>query len=175
MSGRGSSTRGSSGDAWAIVLGNTIVDGVEEDDGSWFKVVVHDFGGHGSKFWSSDLVFDFSVEVRSTLALSLEHFPFGHYGSASEADIQRPTWTHILGPQSQSPKPSIKPPPMFSSRVALAARTLRSEAVPGYGHFVTPLRRLVVDYDDRLPSSAGLRCVVLWDLLTAGNTSRRDC
>lgn len=46
---------------------------------------------------------------------------------------------------------------MFPTPLALAARAVRSEAVAGYGHFVTPLRKLIFDYDDRSPAQVGVK------------------
>lgn len=36
----------------------------------------------------------------------------------------------------------------------------RSVAVQGYQHFLTPLRKLIFDYDAEAPAQAGVRCVL---------------
>lgn len=43
------------------------------------------------------------------------------------------------------------------SALTKAPTALRSVSVPGYGHFATPLRRLIVDYDAESPAQAGIR------------------
>ncbi|KAL1412382.1 39S ribosomal protein L51, mitochondrial [Vanrija albida] len=51
-------------------------------------------------------------------------------------------------------------------RPGALANLARSVPVPGYNHFLTPLRKIVFDYDAESPSQRGLRSYLAKPLLT---------
>ena len=40
----------------------------------------------------------------------------------------------------------------------------KTVAVPGYNHYLTPLRKVIIDYNPLDQHQAGLRWVVVWHL-----------
>ncbi|TXT05993.1 hypothetical protein VHUM_03754 [Vanrija humicola] len=51
-------------------------------------------------------------------------------------------------------------------RLGAITNLTRSVPVPGYNHFLTPLRKIVFDYDAESPAQAGLRDYLARPLLT---------
>ncbi len=66
--------------------------------------------------------------------------------------------------------PHLSPPPHTSApRLIMVHKAAleplrkgfpRSLPVPGYQHFLTPLRKLIFDYDAESPAQSGMRCVL---------------